>query len=479
MKTRSIQIWIGLVLLAAACLGLGCAKEEELSVENLPPQTYLAIADSVRNVTSYIQTLRWWGDDKDGEVTAFEYRWFIDPLQGSCRHDTSWVRTEATSETFDLPVSGPDMRHRFEVRAIDNDGAVDPTPCTLVLPVTNRRPAVAILNREQLPDTTLPALLTRLHGSDPDGDNTIARYIAWLDGDREHAKVLTPPDTTVSLGLDDFGGRYGVARTLTVIAVDSGCDTSDAVSYTWFVKQPTGRVLLVDDLGQKQGGAGQAVTDAFYRAGLDSCGEAYSVLDIEKFGGMLSAFNFSKLFPAFDLVIWYNEPTKLSYPASPQVSYLGAAANDLKSYVEGGGSILVASLAALGSGGSLPDSEWQEVFGIDSVVVRPSGSTNFDCQWWTIQSSISPEPDSLGVVGIFPGPECLLPSATATPLYVLPESTLVQLTPPEWNPRPYYLGVLNSWQSGKAALITFPLSRSNNYGSAPTEYCRVVDLLLH
>jgi len=465
------RIRTGLLLALGVAWLAGCAKEEKISAPNLPPETYLAIADSVRNVTTYTQTLRWWGEDKDGEVIAFEYRWFIDPLEGSCRLDTGWVRTEETSGSFNLPVSGADRIHRFEIRAVDDDETSDPSPSTLTLPVNNTRPGVMIWNVSDLPDTTFPAFLARVHGSDPEGDNTIARYIVWLDGDRENARVLTPPDTTVSLGPADFGGRYEVARTLNVIAVDSGCDTSAVVAYTWYVKQPTGRVLVVDDLG-KDAGAAQAMTDRFYRAGLDSCGEAYSVLDIEKFGGMLSAFNFSKLFSAFDLVIWYNEPNKLAYPQPPSVPHISAAEKDLQTYLESGGRLLVASLGALGSAGGLGDSLWPEIFGIDSILVRNS-TTNFDCKNWVIQSSVALGPDSLLVGGIWPGVECLLPSPQATPLYFIRPGTAGT-----YQTEDYYIGVLNAWRTGKAAVLTFPLSRSNEYGNARTKYCRLINLLL-
>jgi hypothetical protein len=471
MKLRTIQMRVGFVLLAAALVIIGCAKEEELSIQNLPPETYLAIADSVRHVTTYTQTLRWWGEDKDGEVIAFEYRWFIDPQEGSCRLDTGWVRTEETSGDFNLPVSGADRTHRFEIRAIDNDEASDPSPCSLTLPVNNSRPGVVIWNVAELPDTTFPAFRARLHGTDPEGDNTIAKYIAWLDGDRQNAKILTPPDTTVSLGLGDFGGRYEVARTLNVIAVDSGCDTSAVAAYTWFVKQPTGRILVVDDLG-KDAGAAEGLTDRFYRAGLDSCGEAYSVLDIEKFGGMLSAFNFTNLFSIFDLVVWYNEPNKTASPAPPAVAHISAAGKDLEAYVESGGRLLVSSLGALGSGGALTDSLWPEIFGVDSILVRNS-STNFDCKNWIIQSNLAPGPDSVRVAGSWPGVECMLPAPGATPLYYIRPGTAGA-----YQTENYYLGVLNSWRTGKAALLTFPLSRSNQYDNARTEYCRLVNLLL-
>jgi len=447
----------------------GCAQKEDLTIQNLAPETYLAIADSVRNVTVYTQTLTWWGDDKDGEVIAFEYRWFIDPQETGCRTDTLWVRTEEKTMTFNLPVTHGTSVHRFEVRAIDDDEQHDPTSCKLRLPVSNSRPEVMIWDLAALPDTTYPSFLAKWHGSDPEGDNTIAKYLVWLDGGRQTAKEISPSDTLVSLGTEDFGGRCDTLRTLNLVAIDSGCDTSAVASYTWYVKEPTGSILLVDDLSSRAG-VSEAPGDRFYRTGLDDCDTTYSVLDLQKYGGLLYAHNLAKLFSMFDLVIWYNDWNDPGKLGSPNLTF---AESDLRSFVEGGGSLLLVSLAAIGSAGALKDSLWPQVLGIDSVYVRGS-STNFDCMKWTIQGNTAQDLDSLKVQSIFPGVECMLPDSAATPLYYIPPGTVGKSQTEN-----YYVGILNQWSAGEVALLTFPLSRSDQYGNARREYCKIVNLLLH
>lgn len=455
-----------LIAALVAVLISGCADEKDLVVRNLPPETYLAVADSVRNATTYSQRLAWWGDDRDGEVIAFEYRWFTDPSEPGCIMDTAWVRTEEKSKVFDLPVTDGESVHRFEVRAIDNYELRDSTACKLTLPVKNSPPAVMMWNSASLPDTTLAAFTATWHGSDPEGDNTISKYIAWLDGSRESAKVMTPPDTSVSLGLEDFAGRFNRARTLNLLAVDSGCDTSQVVTHTWYVKEPRGRVLLVDDLGS-EGAAFSAQSDAFYRSGLKTCGD-FSVLDLDKYKGILSAHNFPVLFRQFDVVVWYNDPRR-----DPSAR-LPLAESALRTYVEGGGGLLLVSMAALGSGGALRDSLWPEVFGIDSLFVRlKPPTTNFDCMNWAIRSNTAVGLDTLKVVSLWPGAECMRPYPNATPLYFIPPGTVGSIQTEN-----YYLGIMNSWQAGKAAILTFPLSRSDGYGNARREYCKVIELLL-
>jgi hypothetical protein len=478
----AIVLVVGLA--AALAILAGCAKEHELAAPNLEPQTYLAIADSVRHETLYNQTLRWWGEDKDGEVVAYEYRWFIDPAEPGCRLDTLWVRTTLTSKSFDLPVSTGASIHVFEVRAIDNAGAADPTPCRLRLPVINNPPEVQLWgvdigDRTPPPDTTFPAFLAKWHGSDPEGDSTVAKYVVWLDapgGGRESMRELAARDTSVSLGLDDFNARYDRFRTLSVVAVDAACDTSPPATFTWFVKQPVGRILLVDD----KSGTSDGIPDKFYRSGLDSCGLQYSVLDLARYmnkshpgKGTIASNNFPKLFPMFDLVIWYNSPEQPNPSAR-----LTAVEEDLKAYLEDGGKLLVGSLTAIGSSGALRDSIWPEAFGIDSVVTR-DGSTNLGCQFWNIQGESSLGLDSLNVYGIFQGVDCMLPAPGATPLYYIPPGTPIVLAPPVYNPVNYYLGIMNSWHTGKAAILTFPLERCTAGGDPYSEYCKILHLLLN
>jgi hypothetical protein len=467
---RSMLWAIAAVTVTVAVIS-GCAEEEKLAVPNLLPETFVAIGDTVRHATAYTQVLSWWGEDKDGEVVGYEYRWFIDPNAPSGGLDSNWVRTVETTKAFDLPVTRGESVHRFEIRAIDNDEARDSSACKVTLPVTNVPPVVEIADLASLPDTTLPSFSITWRASDPNGNSTLAKYRAWLDGvdgGMDAVKDVTPPDTAVSFGPEDFAGRFERFRTFNLIAIDSGSDTSEVATYTWWVKEPKGRILLVDDLRRDdQGETAEMITDGFYRTGLDSCGESYSVLDIERFGGNVSAHNLPGLFSAFDLVIWYNDPNKWAS------ARLTAAEGDLMDYLEDGGRLMLSSLAALGSGRALQDSLWPEVLGVDSILVR-NGSTNLDCRNWALWGNRDLGLDSLKVVSIWSGLECMLPDTTAaTGLYHIKPRTAGS-----FQTDTYYLAILNSWHTGRTALVTFPISRSNYYGNAHGEYCKIVHLLL-
>jgi hypothetical protein len=454
----------GLVVGVIMVLAAGCAEKQDLNTPNLPPETYISVGDSVRNPTLYIQAVSWWGDDLDGEVVGFEYRWSTDPAEPCCQMDTSWVFTDQTGEDFNLPVTEGVRSHTIRVRAIDDQGENDPDPARATFLVTNSPPTIKIWDRTQLPDTTLPAMLIKWHGDDPDGRETIESYKVWLDGSEESAILLAAEDTTVSVGLSDFEGRYG-ERTISVVAIDSGCDTSNAVSHTWYVEEPLGNVLLVDNLSKKDY-TNPRTSDRFYREALDDCSITYSVLDLGEFGGIDYAHNFEELFNLFDLVIWYNDV------ARAPMEGLTNADEAFRSYVAGGGSFMLISMAAVGTKGALVDSAAFEAFGIDTLYMRGE-TTNFDCIGWEIKANSDVGLDSLRVSGIWLGVECMRPAAGATPLYHIPPGIAGPAQTED-----YYLGVLNSWQSGKAALITFPISRGDYYGNARSEFCKLINILL-
>jgi len=454
-----------LILALAAMLTVfsGCASEKDIAVPNLAPETYVALADSVRNTTVYIQTVDWWGDDSDGEVVGYEYRWSSDPEQPGCDLPADWTFTEETSNVFHLPVTDSIGAHSVEVRAMDDDGAVDETPATLRLPVTNSQPVVRLYDRGALPDTTFPALLIRWVGDDPEGDETILGYRLWLDGSEESAKILSPEETTISLVPDDFEDRYG-DRTLSIVAIDSGCDTSAAVNYTWYVKETTGDLLIVDDITSTH--AGNDRTDEFYAGAMSSCVALYSELALERYGGSVTyPHNLPELVKMFETVIWYSDPLR------PGTKSLELMDGIYPSYVLTGGNFLVVSLGAIGTDGALTDSVAFEVFGIDTLYRRP-GTTDFDCKRWVIHPNADLGLDTLKVTGLYPGVECMKPAAQATPLYHVPPGVAGP------NTVDYYLGTLNSYGAGKAALLTFPMSRSDYYDNAQIEFCKILDLML-
>ena len=459
---------IAAVAVLIVIVAAGCAERKDLTTPNLPPETYIAAGDSIRNPTVYMQTVRWWGEDSDGEVVGYQYRWSTDPAEPCCSLDTSWVFTEATSMEFNLPVTDGLRSHTIFVRAIDDQEAYDPDPAQATFPVTNRPPTIMIWDRADLPDTTLPAISLKWHADDPEGRETIQNYKVWLDTGAEPI-MLAPGDTVISLGPDDIVDEYGEnaygEMTISVVAIDTGCDTSNVATHTWYVTPPTGDILLVDDLSKDDYTAPET-SDRFYRGALDQYGAEYSTLDIGEFGGLGYTYNLGALLGLFDLVIWYNDPLR------PGTAAMATADEAFRSYVAQGGRLMLISLGALGSGGALSDSAAFVTLGIDTLYVR-NGASNFDCKRWVISTNTDLGLNSLKVGGLYPGAECFSLLPQATPVYYIPPGTISAAQTVD-----YYLGVMNSWQGGKTLFISFPMSRANDFGNAADEFCKLIDLML-
>jgi hypothetical protein len=467
-KLLARLVLMGLFLLAVVW---GCAQDENLGLPNTPPETYVSIADSVRNPTVYIQELHWWGDDMDGEVVGYEYRWFQDPAEPGCPMDTDWVFTSETSHEFHIPATDAAVRtHRVEVRAVDNRQAVDPTPSSLVIPVTNTPPVLKLQDSKDLPDTTYPAIMVKWEVDDAEGRGTMDYFKAWLDGNEENARIVAGEDSSVSFGYDDFQGRYG-QRTLYLFGMDSGCSPSNMVTYTWQVKEPLGNILIVDDLWSRSG-AVDYTTNNVYMGLMRACAGTYSKLDLEKFGGVTYAHNYPALFEIYDLVIWYDDPVRAISTTLP------FARDAVRDYAAGGGNFLLVSLTALGPQGAFSDETMFEVFGVDSLYWRLDGdghlNPNFDCKRaWNIRGNTDLGLDSLNVVSNTLGAKCMAKSESAISLYHITPGTVDVIQKVD-----YYLAVMNYWGNGKVAVFTIPLSKCNGYMTLQNEFCRIFQLML-
>jgi hypothetical protein len=178
---------IGLTLAAAF---FACSTDRTTgTMANIPPEThlYLVFADTLqlpRESTS-MQVLHWYGDDPDGEVVGYEYRW---------NYDTSWTFTTDVTDTFFVPIRVPLDTFTFAVRAVDNAGLRDQTPAHLSFPVINSRPTVSfpisfVQNYSHVVYTCFKYFSINWTGSDPDGDATITGYYWYLADSSFHVPI--------------------------------------------------------------------------------------------------------------------------------------------------------------------------------------------------------------------------------------------------------------------------------------------------
>ena len=198
-------------LLFAVVLGLDACRvdPEGSTTPNAPPETHTVVDTIIRDSNqrfSSLVALRWWGSDPDGVIRGFELR---DQETGE------WKFTAATDSIVQIriPEGETTYDYSFEVRAVDNDEARDPSPARLVVPVKNSPPEMAVDlsgNEATRPTNTLPVLKYSLQASDLDGASNL-KHIELCFQDTARAPLIIPPDVT----------------TVTLVALDARADSTD------------------------------------------------------------------------------------------------------------------------------------------------------------------------------------------------------------------------------------------------------------
>ena len=299
--------------------------------------TTFIITRNIADTTTSFQVMSWWGEDPDGEVVAYHYRW---------NFEDRWTRSTAESDTFFLPLQISYDEFLFEVKAEDNQGALDPTPATLRLPVANSRPEIEFAkdsnpsagNNPNVTHVTYPTRTFAWSVTDIDGLETINQIRFRLDST---SSWNYRPGNISSVTLTDIPTGY---HTFFVQAIDTAGafsnlihfpDSSDANSPNgWRVVEPVGDVLLIDDYKLDDGS-----THTFYKDILDSLVgvDNYSEFELGFDEKALPAATTDQLamFNYFNTVLWYH------YSEAPSLSGADGA---LRAYLEAGGNVFVSSI---------------------------------------------------------------------------------------------------------------------------------------
>jgi len=308
MELRKIRAkWVFGTLITLLLFLLGC--EAKLTGElqpNQPPETYVFLQSSdTLNATRSVQTFFWDGRDPDGFVVGFYYTFKLNPAP------EDWEFTTERSKTFALKITGTDTTYQFQVKAVDNDGAEDPTPAMQTIPVLNSPPSIGWTQLSRVPDTTFTVTSFVWKASDPDGDSTIAYFEYALD-DTTQWQRIEGFKRSITLNADD--GLTEGDHAFFIRAVDIAGARSQTIrmpddpSKFWYVKEPRGRYLLIDDHSVESSGSG--FPDAFYKNLMKNL--------LAEFGEDFSYWNIEKLFPEsqtqfietmklFDRVVWYTD----------------------------------------------------------------------------------------------------------------------------------------------------------------------------
>jgi len=351
-----------LALLALAVQGLaGCSPKRKILFGNLPPETRVFLQGPIDTVSHRVH-IYWFGSDVDGSVVAYRMRFVYrapspqDPpwdtvfcaLPGRCTDSTFTVFTG------DSTVIAP----RFEIAAIDDDGAVDETPAVQAFVLTNLPPRVTITSPYGSADSTYASLTFSWAVNDPDGGGPGLHYRIWLDGNE--ANVDSTTDLTFTIPSSRFvqnGTLTSGPRTVYVQAVDDGGLSGPSASMTWYVRAPAatltpdlrGEVLVVDEV--PSGAPSNPVYDQFFTTALASqlTPDRYSVLRVQLNPRMFrSARDFAQTLRQFKAVVWYRGQETSLYPWAPGLpstpTWLRTYQDSLEAYLDTGGNLYLDGL---------------------------------------------------------------------------------------------------------------------------------------
>lgn len=110
-----------------------CERPTEPPNPNEPPNTTIANIPRDNDTLFALQTFHWDGEDNDGYVAAYQYRYVTYRLTMNDSVVQEWKDTKETSLTIAFFSDDELNRQVFQVRAVDNNGALDPSPAEKVI----------------------------------------------------------------------------------------------------------------------------------------------------------------------------------------------------------------------------------------------------------------------------------------------------------------------------------------------------------
>ncbi|MCH7764530.1 MAG: hypothetical protein IIB95_12480 [Candidatus Marinimicrobia bacterium] len=276
--------------------------------EPTPGMVWDTLDFAFTTITTSKQQLHWWGEDTDGNVIGYKYKWSSDSV---------WTFTTEEEGLFYVPIRTDLDVFSFEVKAIDNDSLEDATPAKLTVPIRNSPPEIGFRYRSNPfvddihSDTSLtfPTRTFVWDVTDQDGIETITDIYYALDDTCGSCWTRLDAASYSSITLTDIAPGYHrfYLKVEDIAGAESDIvyfpdDTNPNEPGYWRVMPILGNVLLVDDFVQDS----QNNAQKWYRSVLDSLlGEThYSVWEI---GSKLpfSANDVSANLKYFNKIIWY------------------------------------------------------------------------------------------------------------------------------------------------------------------------------
>ncbi|MCF8241756.1 MAG: hypothetical protein K9J16_10250 [Melioribacteraceae bacterium] len=357
--------------------------------DNIPPNTFLFLYPDtgISQQPSRLQ-VHWWGDDPDGLVTGYYFKW-----EGL---NDNWVFTSKNDSLFSLPIGTVDTNFSFLVKAVDNGGngvydnsiiqdgidygpepfidsdnngvysegetffdigLIDPTPAGRDFPIKNSSPEIEWNEASSLPLESYPVVTVGWNADDLDGTESITQIHLALNDTADYV-VLKGSTRLVTLRVVDIEAAEPVMEVLVNASEDNileeqlvnlklndnnrifirAKDISGGLSEfiplpdttrDWFVRKPKGNLIIVDDY-LNGSSASTFYTEQFNSLSSGILVDKYDVFDLETNALPYPNISFLETLKLFDYVYWYSN-------SSPDLSLANLVT---QKFVENGGKIM-------------------------------------------------------------------------------------------------------------------------------------------
>jgi len=308
--------------------------------DTLNPNTvWDTLPNAFTTITTSKQNIHWWGEDSDGNIVGYFYKWSSDSV---------WSYTNLESGVFYVPIRSDLDVFSFEVKAVDNDSLIDQTPSKITLPIKNSAPEISFryLSNPLLADLpgdtsyTFPTKTFVWDLYDQDGNETITDIFYAIDDTCSSCWTsLTGDQTSLTLtGLSSGEHTFYIKCKDIAGAISPVIHFPDSLrpaeAQNWVVKPVLGDVLIIDDYPLDN--ANNALN--WYTGMMDTLlGEqSYSFWEI---GDELpySSTDLSANLNYFKHIIWF---TAYNNTASASDTYNSAEAN-IVNFIMNGGNLFI------------------------------------------------------------------------------------------------------------------------------------------
>ena len=401
-------------VLAIVIVFLAGCRNNDQPIENFPPETQLQVDTIIRSGDLRLGTnvqLHWYGTDRDGFIAGYNVA-----VNGTSSFTT------ATDSLFSFSIdAGVDTADILvEIAAVDNEGAVDESPASLVVPIKNAAPEVSLDPDGFLPDSAFIVATLDWRASDADGDETIELVEIKLNNGNWFSIGTQPSLLSFALNGDgtvDFyknaqwtdslsgasltGENFLYLRAKDRAGIYSAVDTSAGFLWAPAVES----TLIINGQAEYLG--------AYYKAWMDSANVSYDYIQMDAVTGAgIPAYwdpTYEIIMSRYNAIALFTDATV--FPTKSGSDYLlNILALSTQKFLQKGGKLFTASQlsAPMASGAFL------DIFPIESLVLS-SGQARLtnDSSLVALDASFPDMRPQNIVLGVVP----VVPSADATALY--------------------------------------------------------------